>query len=129
MIFGARRRDGFRIARVLRAFMRIHEVGHVPGLLVAQHAGLAQRHVGLDEAGRVADLVHAGAPIERVRAPQGGKHPVLAVLLTLAFGAVTYGAVLRIDLAAAHVVGFLGGRGQFAVALAFQHHARWRFAG
>ncbi|MNJ79065.1 hypothetical protein D3C77_769730 [compost metagenome] len=54
---------------------------------------------------------------------------MLAILLALAFGAVAYGAVLRIDLAAAHVVGFLGGWGQFAIALAFQHHARWRFAG
>jgi hypothetical protein len=39
--------------------MRIHEECHVPGLLFGEAAGLAQRHVCIDEARRVVDLVHA----------------------------------------------------------------------
>ncbi|KAG1244427.1 hypothetical protein G6F65_021809 [Rhizopus arrhizus] len=121
--------DGPCVARILRAFMRVHEIGHVPGFLVAQHAGLAQRHVGLDEAGGVADLMHARAPVERVGAPQCRKHPVLAVLLALAVCAVADRAILAVHLAAAHVIGLLGRRRQLAITLAFEHHAGGRLAG
>lgn len=120
MVLGARLRHRALVAGVLRAFVGVHEVRHVPGFLVAQQAGLAQRHIGLDEAGRVADLVHARAPVERVLAPQRGEDPVPAVFLPLAFGAVADGAILRVGGLAAQVVGFLRRRRQLAIAPARQ---------
>ena len=52
--------QGFRSTcplTVLRAFIVVHEGSDVPGLLLAQSAAFGQWHVGLNEAGRVRQMV------------------------------------------------------------------------
>ncbi|KAF5273150.1 hypothetical protein FQR65_LT17241 [Abscondita terminalis] len=70
----------------------------------------------------LADLVHARAPVEGVRAPQGGKHPVLAVLLlTCPRRQWQTGApVLRIRPRARNMSAFLAGAGSCVLALALE---------
>ena len=109
--------------------MAVHEGSDVPGLLLAQSAAFAQRHVGLNEPGRVGQLVHAGAPVERLWSPQRGKHLLVASALAQAIGAVAQRAVLRIHLFAACVIGRLLGFFELGVAAARQRHAHRRAFG
>ncbi|MCY1451146.1 hypothetical protein D9M71_680010 [compost metagenome] len=80
--------------------MTVDEGGDIPGLLIAQAARLAQRHVVFDKRRRSVDPVHAGAPVVRVLAPQWRHHVVLRDFLPLPLGTVTDRALLLIHLLA-----------------------------
>src|SRR5690606_13296888 len=98
MEFDARLFEGAGLTGILGAFMAVDESCNVPSFLVGQREWLAQRHVGLDEAGGRIDTRHARAPVVGVRAPERGKHhTAVGISLALAIRAMAQGAVLRVD--------------------------------
>lgn len=107
-------------AGILRSFVGIHEISHVPRLLVAQGVALAQGHIGLDECGRGRDALHTRAPVERIVAPKGGKDHFAIDALSGAIGAMAQGTVLPEYFLAARVVGFLSRFWQPRKSLAFE---------
>ena len=57
------------VTRVLRAFVRVDELGDIPGLLFAEFARLPQRHVPVDVSGSGKDARDARAPVIGAVAP------------------------------------------------------------
>src|SRR5580704_10896357 len=110
--------------RVLRAYLAVDVGGHVPRLLDAERATAAEGHVGVNKLGRAFDGGHPRAPIVGPRAPQRREHDLAPGRLSVAVRAVACGALLRIDLAAARIVGGQRRLWQFR-----ESPARRRFAG
>ena len=121
--------DRLRKARVLRALMAVHEDSHVPGVLLAQGAALSQGHVGLDETCRIGQLVHAGAPVKRLRSPQRREHLFVAGALAQAVRAVAQSTVLRVNLLGPRVIGGLRWFLELGIAAARQRRSDRRAFG
>ena len=69
-------------ARILATLLAVDECRHIPGLLIAQRC-IAVRHIVLDEVGSLVDVMHAGAPVIGVLAPQRWEHGHIADKLAL----------------------------------------------
>ena len=93
---------------ILRALVAVDVKGDIPGLLIAQTPPLGERHVALDEGGRLVDAVHARAPVVALLAPQGREDVAIRHLLALPLTAVAIGTALGIDALAPLEIGGLG---------------------
>ena len=103
---------------ILRPFVAVHKIRHVPGILHGQRAALTQRHVGTNKMGSGVYTVHAGTPVERVLTPQRWKDDFAIRFSTLPIGAMTKGAVLFEDLLAALKIRLPDRFGEFRITAA-----------
>ncbi|MPL92005.1 hypothetical protein SDC9_38094 [bioreactor metagenome] len=110
-------------ARVLRPLVAVDVERHVPGIGIAE-IGIAERHVVLDEARGLLEVVHPRTPVERVLAPQRREGDVIAVLHPGAVAAVAGGAARLVDGLASGVIGFLLGHRQVDIAARFDDRVR-----
>src|SRR5690606_40144303 len=86
------------VARVLRALLAVHVEGDVPGFLVTQGVGLAQRHVVLDKAGCGEQAHNAGTPVVGHIAPGCREYGVAIYAQARAIFLVANGTVFLVQL-------------------------------